>query len=406
MHSLRSLRRSKGKSLLALSVSLVLVLFLSAYSQSIAQHKRNLASLHQSITVTGQITNYNGSETDGLAIPDTAISALEASDYIANSYYTRTLLLFNAPLGEMDFEEFQNRLWKAGRLVGANTITAIPEFSAQSAPLPEFWGDYDETLFASSQRVCILSEDLLQSLDLKLGDCFEFTLVENAKIIRANLANCETTLQIVGVYSGPVRQRAYCPWGTISEFYRELKLSTRDSARFELKNTQQLGAFKAMLEKLHFLSPYDLNPDDVISQDRLGFIINDRILANATGGIEGYIAFMTALYPLIYILSACIGFVVSYLLIRLRKPEFALMRSLGASQGQCFSTFLGEQVFLSLLGAVPGMLIAMLVNGIELTTAKEIYSSLVYLAFYLAGSAIAVATMNRGNVIQILTAKE
>lgn len=404
-NSFRAASRRKGKSMIVLAVSMVLVLFFTMYANAITEHRETLAALHKSITVTGQITNYNGTVTDDLDIPEKIIRELETSDFIGERFYTRNLCLLTEPWEGLELSELQNRLMNAGRLVGANAIEAIPEFAAEDAIQPQYWEGYDASLFASSERVCILSEDLLQGLNLQLGDSFKITVAENARVESADHPHGEIALQIVGVFSGPAWRKAYCPWDTITAVYEDLGIPlTWDSARFCLENTLKMHELKALLSRLNFLSPYEVGQDAITGQGRLGFVINDRILTKATGGVKSYIGFMTALYPVIYLLSAGIGFVVSYLLIRLRKPEFAIMRSLGAGKGMSFLSFFWEQVLLSLLGTALGVLLTLAL--VKTVTPLQAFSIAGYLVSYQAGAALAIATMNRMNIIQILTAKE
>jgi ABC-type antimicrobial peptide transport system permease subunit len=137
------------------------------------------------------------------------------------------------------------------------------------------------------------------------------------------------------------------------------------------------------------------------SSQGFSFIINDRVLKSATASVENYISFTNALYPVIYLLCAGIGFIVSYLLIRTRKPEFAIMRSLGASRAASFFTFHIEQGLLCLLGAALGLVSSTLFTG-----QYSLESGFGYVSFYLVGSGVAIMAMNRVNVIEILTARE
>lgn len=400
-YSLKAAYRRKGKSLIVIAVSLILVLFFTMYSRAITKHRDTLAELHDSIEVTGQITNHNGSASDDLSIREGIIRELEASDFIGEYFYTRNLLLLTEPLPQSDFEQQQRLLNNAGTLVGANTIAAISEFSSPADIQPDYLAGYDKNLFSSKEKVCIISGDLLNSLNLQLGDTYQFFVAENANIARVNLPHAELTLKIVGVYSGPVHMKAYCPWHTVTTAYQRLGIyPTWSSARFYLRNTLRLDEFRSLLSKLNFIDPQS----GIVAPDRLGFIINDRILSNVTSSVNGYIKFMTALYPVIYLLTAGIGFIVSYMLIRLRKPEFAIMRSLGTSGARTFLGFFWEQIFLSFLGTVVGLLLTLAMT--RTITASQAASVAGYLLFYLLGATIALTVMSRTNVIQILTAKE
>lgn len=404
-HSLRATSRNQGKSIIVMAVSLVLVLFLTIYARAITQHRQTLAELHGEIEVTGHITNYNGTVTENLSIKENIIEDLEASDFIGEGYYTRNLRWVLQSLAGLEEIEVQNAIMTAGRLVGANTIQALPEFMTKDAVQPQYLAGYDEGLFASSAEVCIVREDILQSLELQLGDMATFTVADNSLVKSAEHPRAEIALKIVGTYSASMPNQAYCPWDITTAIYQDLGLPlTWGSAHFSIINTQRLDEFKVLLNSLHFASPNEVGLDALTSGNKLGFIINDRILANVNATVQGYIEFMQALYPVIYLLSAGIGFVISYLLIRLRKPELAIMRSLGTSPGMAFLSFLWEQIVLSLIGAVLGTIITLVIT--RSVTSLQTLSIVGYLIFYMAGAAMAIANMNNINVVQILTSKE
>lgn len=397
-YSLKSVSQNGRKSVIVVAVSMVLVLFLTLYSTAIAQHEETLATLHENIRVTGQITNFDGSVTDNLDIPATIISLLEASDFLAEGLYSRNLCLLSEAWVEMDTMALENKLNNAKKLVGVNTSEAIQV----NVDLVNYLEGYDENLFTTSERVCIASDDFMRDLNLELGDSYRFTVAENAPA-KISHPHKELTLKIVGVYAGYSWQNLYCPWDIITEVYQDISIPlTWDSAGFILENTQRLPEFKELLNELGFVSPYETQ--GYRPRNKLGFVINDRLKDNVTGKVSGNIDFMTALYPLIYLLSAGIGFVVSFLLIRLRKLEFAIMRSLGTSRGMSFLSFFCEQTLLCFAGTALAVLATLAVTNN--LTAHQTLSVVGYSGSYLAGAALAIATINRTNVIRILAEKE
>ena len=73
--SLRQLFRRKLRSLVVLVVSLVIVLFLNVYTNTIYRHRQTLDELHANIEVTGYITDLDGN-IDGLRIERKIITGL------------------------------------------------------------------------------------------------------------------------------------------------------------------------------------------------------------------------------------------------------------------------------------------------------------------------------------------
>ncbi|GEM_PF-2084374 len=397
--TLRMMTRRKFKSLAVIGVSLVLVLFMNIYAESIVKHQAALNDLHAGIEVTGNITSHDGSILDDLDISGYVIGMLEESGFIAQGLYTRNLRCLQGPWPQLEPAERYAMLVSAPKLVGATEIAATPACL-------KYMEGYDQGLFSSKERVCIVSGNFLRENGLELGDEIKLVVAENPKKIKDNYCHGPVTLQIVGTYQSNklYNDPLYCPGEAMQEICQEIELPPAwDSARFTIGNTQQLNHFKALLRRLGFVSLNQVQSEEM-SKDRLGFIINDHLLTDATASVAGYIELSRILYPIIYLLCAGIGFVVSYLLVRLRKPEFAIMRFLGTSRAAGFMTLFLEQALLAMIGAGLGILLTLVIVQGNAPIQFAIIAG--YLVCYLVGAAIAISTLNRVNVIQILTAKE
>jgi hypothetical protein len=390
---------------MVLAVSLVLVLFINMYTETTFKHQATLADLHESIEVTGYITGSDANQVENLGIDADVIKELEVSGFVARGLYTRTLRYLVEPWPQME-TQLHNILFNAPKLVGANDISAIGVFTFAQAALPEYMEGYDEGLFSAEERVCIVSNNFLVSHALELGDEVQLTVAENPSLMtETTYRHSAVTLQIVGVYaSNGYRPPIYCPWQVVEDIYREIDLPLIwDSASFILQNTQDLDGFKALLREMGFVSHRAAGQSSFLD-DSLGFIINDRILTDATASVEGYIELSRILFPIIYLLCAGIGFIVSYLLVRIRKPEFAVMRSLGTSRGGGFVTFFLEQGLLVAVGTGLGIFLTIVIT--EGAGAVQPLNIVGYILCYLVGAAIAIFTLNRVSVIHILTARE
>lgn len=387
----RSLLRRGIRSLLVVAVSLVIALFLNMYGNAISEHEQTLDELHAGIEVTGYIIGADGN-TQGLDIEEQTIKKLEASGFILEGVYTRILRGMVGPWQDLARTQLRNKIYNSPRLIGTNTITSF-------AVPPRIMDGYDESLFTSTEKVCLVSDGTLGLYGLALGDELQYTAVAD----RQNVRHSSVSLRIVGTYESHYNPAAiYCPLDVVTSLYRGLELPVlTDSASFTLQNTRELNKFRELLGRLNFIDQLGLGGG---SGGELSFIISDRLLKNATASVQSYIDFTTALYPVIYLLCAGIGFVVSYLLIRIRKPEFAIMRSLGTSKALSFLIFFTEQGVLCLLGTVLGIFLALATAGH--IPALRYLTVLGYIVFYLVGASIAILTMNRVNVMQILTARE
>ncbi len=394
--ALRPLIRRKFRSLAVLVVSIVLVLFLNIYANAINQQRQNLDELYANIEVTAYIVDLNGNA-EGLEINEKVIiSPLENSGFIREGVYTQKIVGVIGPWQDEDIYEIAYDTRNTSILLGSNDVSVLPQ-------QPEFMDGYDETLFEMEEMVCIVGEDFIADHNLSLGDELQFTArdIKRYPIQSASDFSLATvSLKIVGVYRSPVRPSLiYCPLAVASDINSGFgKPPIMNSASFILQNTKDLNRFRELLMDMNFVNQ-QAAPGS--SSQGFSFIINDRVLKSATASVENYISFTNALYPVIYLLCAGIGFIVSYLLIRTRKPEFAIMRSLGASRAASFFTFHIEQGLLCLLGAALGLVSSTLFTG-----QYSLESGFGYVSFYLVGSGVAIMAMNRVNVIEILTARE
>ena len=112
---------------------------------------------------------------------------------------------------------------------------------------------------------------------------------------------------------------------------------------------------------------------------------------------------MDVLIPGMLILFGVIGFMVSYLLIRHRLNELAIMRSMGAGKAHVFSSFFIEQLILFTIGLLP-----VIIFGIVLPEYFTYYKTSLgyYIISYIAGTAIALVVLGRTKLIDILFSKE
>ena len=394
--TLKSISRRKFKSAVILLVSLALSLFLAVYANAITRHLQTLADLHESIEVTAAFTDPYCKSRYDLDLPEIYIFSLEESGFIQKEFYTRHIVYQLEPWEEDSENKFPITYT---HLVGANALEAISDFAHEAAVMPHFLEGYDDSLFGQEERVCVVSSKLAMTL----GDEITLTVVELPSNHTQRIRHGIVTLKIVGEYPSQYDETIYCPWAVMREIYTELGLPMNwNSASYILQNTENLNQLKSMLQTMLINSPG--LPDNQVKHLHPGFVIDDNLLKQATGTVKKYVDFMRALFPPIYLLCAGIGFVVSYLVIRLRKPERAIMRSLGTSRSKAFAFLFLEQSLLCLAGTALGMGLASAITG---TLAPlQLFSILGFILCYWLGTALAILMINQDNVVQILTEKE
>ena len=350
-------------------------------------------------------------------------------------------------------ETFAEKVSRGAYLIGTNHIETAPEFYFTGEPLLTFMEGYDASLFEGEEPVCLANQAFLDEQGLKLGDTVSILVGDdsNETMLYKTLG-----LTVVGTYpANSGRDNLYCPlavteglllrveienvyrdlsgyrravhraeqglldgtftgdpsgevvildnyayqYGPDGVLYMEQRLHQKyHSAQFLLKDTKQMDGFKQGLSELGYL------PVGQLGRIRRTVVINETNLVETVDSIQSHIRYMKALFVVFEVLSVAIGFVVSYLLTKNRRAEFAMMRSQGAGRGRTFFTFALEQFLLSLFGCALGAGMIALLYG---TFSAQLWEALLlYVICYLVGILIAAGMMNRARVLEILSVKE
>ena len=131
-------------------------------------------------------------------------------------------------------------------------------------------------------------------------------------------------------------------------------------------------------------------------------VIDDRILRGTVAPIGSNLSLLEGLYAFFFGMVTAIGFLLSFLLARGRKPEYAVMRMLGESRLQITLKALLEQFVLCLGGVLLGAAAVMLL-------AQDSFRPSICAAIllcYTLGAAAAVTLTVCVNVMDILRDKE
>lgn len=352
-------------------------------------------------------------------------------------------------------ETFAEKLMRGAYLIGTNHIETAPEFYFSGDPLLTFWDGYDAALFEGEEAVCLANQAFLDRNGIAPGD--RIAILIGKSDIYGEMQYKTVSLRVVGTYpalSG--RDNLYCPlsiterqllsfdegeylyrddegyraaiqkarqehrlgtftgdpqgyeiyadgnllfYGPDDVLYAERKVyHDYHSTAFLLKDTEHLDDFKQGLSDLGYL------PVGELGRIRRTVVINETHLVETVNSLESHIRYMNALFVVFEVLAVAIGFVVSYLLTKNRRAEFAMMRSQGAGRGRTFFTFAMEQFLLSLAGCLAGGAAVFALFG---AFPALLWRALIgYAACYLVGIFLAAGVINRAQVLEILSVKE
>ncbi|OQA72574.1 MAG: FtsX-like permease family protein [Firmicutes bacterium ADurb.Bin248] len=289
-------------------------------------------------------------------------------------------------------DDAQDRL-----LTGISRLAAAPLLAPEQGVEIEWLESWDETLFQSGASACLLPEGMLGLAKEGVLELIA-TLEDSADI--GEPVEVPVGLTVAGTYAG-ASKTVYMPWAAMGALLAQAGfMEYTQSMSFTVADNLELDALKR--EAARFFASASLSPGETPFQYAL--TVYDGILAESTGAVKKDIRLLEALIPLILALSALVGFAASFLFIRARQMEFAVMLLLGSGRAQVFLTAFIEQLALELFGALLGMLAYLALRGLGPFPAPGAPG--IYLACHTAGMAAATLWLTRANVMLLLKAKE
>ena len=407
--------RRKAACLLVVVATMVATVFMLFYPGLIENTRKRLEETYQGITVTGSIVS-TGISSEVPAVSGSFWEEIQESGYFSDLYASGAFSVRAVPkemleqkAGKNASEQeqlvaFQNLLTQteeesgvvSGSMRAYNTFSAEDELVRIQDDIR--WLDgYDETCLEGNERICIVSErwgyalgdtiPMLARVTVNTGDMegiFRMKVVGTypGKITRFNAVMPLKTMEDLTVAANAVQKQN----GNYSEWIFGL-----DEVYFTVRDNLQLDQIKTMITENGLR-------DSKFARVR----IDDRILKETVGPIESNLAQLEGSYLFFFVMIAAIGFLLSFLLARGRKPEYAVMRMLGESRLQITLKALLEQFVLCLGGVLLG---AAAVGIIGQEGFRPGICAAILLC-YTVGAAVAVLLTVRVNVMDILRDKE
>lgn len=360
----RNFIRNRGSNLISVLAAAVLTAFLLVYCNNIKLSEAELENAYETIPVTAYITNISAAYRP--VISEERFDAVVNSGFVT-SYITAAQCDIN----------------KDDTLKGLESIEADSLLEGLVEQTEWFEG-YDESCLSGNDAVCIVP----RTLGLAAGDTFSFKLGTSKET---------TELEVAAVYGSEFMSTSngmviYCPLASLKDIYEQNDTKFAYSMlEMELCNTKQLDDFRKLADELG------------LKGGSAKLIINDTLLASVTTELTKHITLLKALLGALFVLIVAIGFGISFLLLRRRTRETAVMRSIGATRMQTFSILIIECMLQAILGGIIAVVLVLLTFGRE--AAFNPLAAVVMLC-YIAGGAIASLKLANVNVLKLMTAKE
>ena len=381
--TLAVLWRRKGSSALLMAVA-ALGVFASAalYSLSVRQEAA-MAELEQNARIQCVVTSAQGQNSSNLGMISAFVDMLMGMRHERGCYldeYVRDVRALAAmPLQEPADMELR-------RILSFDSDSALSAVEGASIQLQEGW---EETVFRTDQRVCLVPE----GLEARPGP-------DGALYVTAAAEDgAPVDLQVIGTVSGGPGDVIWCP------FYvqRQEGLSEAflvESCSFDIGDNARLDECKAAIFET-FVEPKLSNTGGSITY---GVLVQDETYLATMEEFQANLSLLRILLPVLIALCGGISFFAAYLTTRGRVREFAVMRSLGMKRGRVFLLVFEEYVLLTAAGAVLGGLAGVLLEG-GLSGGALVWAG-ASLAVFWAGAAVAVGSMTRVNVMKLMKTEE
>ena len=406
--------RRKAACLLVVVSTMAATVFMLFYPSLIDNTRKRLEETYSSITVTGSILSEDKIVP---AVSGSMWEKMQQSGYFSPLYGSASFVIRTFPkdileesAGEGASEQqkliaFQNLLASfeeedSGGVSGS--MKACSSFSAEDELVRiqediRWLEGYDESCLEGNERICIISD----RWGYAPGDTIP--LLARVPVSKTQLEGI-FHLKVAGTYPGKITKfAAVMPLKTMEDLTIAATAVHKQAGNpyawnfglnavyFTVRDNQQLDQIKAAITE-----------SGLRSNKLVRVRIDDRILKETVGPIESNLAQLEGSYLFFFVMIAAIGFLLSFLLARGRKPEYAVMRMLGESRLQITLKALLEQFVLCLGGVLLGAAAVMLL-------AQDSFRPSICAAIllcYTVGAAVAVLLTVRVNVMDILRDKE
>lgn len=370
---LRSLRSRLWEALsLAATVFLCLALLLAIHGM-IAQRQAELDGVYQNTEIACVVTDATGNIRNGLSIPGEYLSLFHKGgalhDHVKGiaCHATASFLL----LGE---ERIPLNL--------LNTPDAVPLFD--ETPVTYF-GGYGDADLVGEDVVAIIPENLTSYV------------TTDGMLTLSFLPRGESsmTVRVIGTYSSDV-SAIYLSLDAGQKLLEgSVNKVTLSTLSFRVTDNRKLNETKMALGE-YFVAADPINQ----GSSRFGLWMDDAAFVDTVMVLERSIALFVLFRTVLWVLSLCVCFLVIFLIVRRRRAELSIMRSMGCSTVLLYGQVLCEMIICFAVGASAAALATMPHDD------KSICAIGILFAGCLVGVAGSVTAVTSGDIMKILKGKE
>ena len=374
----RSFRSRMGEALIAVLTVVLCLTLLLLLDRILADQQRELDSVYDNTKIVCTVSDPTGFSVDGLSVPSVYLDFFTEGGSLFDDvtdvrcYALASFLLLN----EEDRIPFYMM----------NTPEAVPLFDSLSVTYTEGYGPAD---FEGEEAIAIISDSLLPYV----GEDGMMTLYLPPRM------EDSITFRVVGTCaldSKTVYISLKSGWDLMARNNRSFFVR---GMSFTVIDNRRLNEIKTSLSN-YFIPANRFNS----GKARWGLIMDDASFVDSVMVVERSIALFRLFQTVLFLLAAGVCFLVSFLLIRRRRAELAVMRSLGCGGRQIYGQLLMEYALCFALGVLLSLtalrLGGFVSEGISWSTVGML------LICWMVSTAVSTAIVTSGDVMKILKGKE
>lgn len=408
-------RRHTIQYVILILLSMAMQLFLCMFYTGRQGAKKQLQDAYDEMEIECVVCNLTGTQTDDLHIKDYAVSLFYREQYarhgelIDNPFLehvknVRGRCQLRYMLAEEGQAEKEQYISQTQALIGLTDVGMETSFKTENGGSITYREGFNEEMFGEEQPLCIVSEEFYRAKQEQVKESVLYLAVSDTFGNRI----AEQKFTVAGTYAGS-GEEIYCPWNVVQELSEQLTGGMQAEAlRFTVKDNRKLGELKELLT--WYFAPVDVTgglrefeDGGVLAYYEYSVLIYDDIFLKTITQFTNSVRVYNSIMPILFVILFSMGFLISFLFIRNRKQEFAILRSLGTKKTEILLELLAEQFILSLLGIGAGLLsFALFIGG------GNVFFELagIYLVVYLIGAFMAASLFIKNDVLTALAKKE
>ena len=342
-----------GLLLFAIAVSAVLC---GLHEANIQEQAHYDATWH-AIPVPLTVTNLAGTQTDDLDAPYFVLGAfLPGNEFTPDfSCYIKDLKVkSHYYITDTGIPGHKEKV-----LVGINALDAEKALAAENGVQITWLPGYDESIFSGEKAVCILPKSMYDLMTEPLTLLFQRQKNTDGPTFEKPDAELLLEMEVAGFFTGAGSESIYCPYAVVESIYTELGEDRVIDAVSGILTDNSLLEDLRKFRWYWFAAPSSTGAPT--AWGRLGYQyypnaldIDDSMLLNAAAVLENSIAVNRICAIAVLALSAAAGFFIGFLVIRSRKKEIALLRTMGTANATIFAGFALENLSCIAVGILLG----------------------------------------------------